>query len=127
MALFFWGLLQGEPEHGTKCSLFVDDSLLKGMDQRLKASFRILGRCILVEFAIYVGPCAFERGFEEQVLLGGEITVGRCPRDERCVRDLRHRRSLALFQKLPGGRKYRRTRATFLINSSFLLPRLGHG
>ena len=103
MTLVFWVLLQGEPEHGTKRGLFGDDSLLKGMDQHLKSSFRILRERILVEFPIYIGPRAFERGLEEQVLLRGEITVGRGPRYERCARNLRHRWSLALFQKYSGG------------------------
>jgi hypothetical protein len=40
---FFWGLLQGEPEHGTKRRLFVDDSLLEGIDQRVEAKFLEIG------------------------------------------------------------------------------------
>src|SRR5215212_9952595 len=128
MALFFfWELLQGEPEHGTKRRLFVDDSLLKGINQHLEPSLRILGQCVLVEFPIYVGPRAFERGLEEQVLLRGEIAVGRCPRDERRVRDLRHRWALPLFQKLHGSGQYRRTGAPLLVDASLLLPRFSHG
>src|SRR3712207_6608374 len=127
MLFFLRGLLQGELEHCTKRCLFVDDPLLKGIDQHLEPSLRILGERILVEFPIYVGSRAFERSLEEQVLLRGEIAVGRRPRDERCVRDLRYRRSLPPFQELHGGRKYRRAGAAFLIDPSFLLPSLGHG